>query len=181
MTHAGAVLLDRDGTLNCHPGTGNYVTDASQLVVTGRACAAVRRINVAGAPVVLVTNQRWVAEETGGDRLYRAVHRALVDRLAAGGAHLDGHYYCPHPLDTCWCRKPAPGMLLLAASDLGLDLAGSVMVGDSLIDVEAGRAAGTATVLVDPSPDEANGRADVTVGDLEAAVDVALDLVSGLR
>ena len=81
------------------------------------------------------------AEEAG------RVHRRVVERLEEAGVRLAGAYYCPHtPEAGCSCRKPAPELILRAARDLDLDLAGSFTVGDKPRDLEAGRAAGTRAV-----------------------------------
>ncbi|HEV3438195.1 MAG TPA: HAD-IIIA family hydrolase, partial [Gemmata sp.] len=71
-------------------------------------------------------------------------------------ARVDGFYFCPHHPSAeraeyrceCECRKPKPGMLLQAARELGIDLAGSWMIGDRVSDLEAGSAVGCRTVLV---------------------------------
>ena len=105
----------------------------------------------------------------------------MLERLDAEGIHIDGVYHCPHHpravrVDlrrNCSCRKPAPGMLLQAASDLGLDLARSVLVGDKSSDVEAGRAAGVATCVLVRSGHAVSPAdqtlADACVDDLAAA------------
>ena len=92
------------------------------------------------------------------------------------GVELDGWYTCPHHPDSvvpelsgpCDCRKPAPGMLLQAARELDLALADSWIVGDTDADVEAGRRAGTQTVLI-PHPGSAHRRTGAAVADLQAA------------
>ena len=74
------------------------------------------------------------------------MHQRMSDLLARGGANIDGIYYCPHEIEPpCDCRKPAPGMLLGAARAHGIDLPASWMIGDSDIDIEAGRNAGCKT------------------------------------
>jgi D-glycero-D-manno-heptose 1,7-bisphosphate phosphatase len=77
-----------------------------------------------------------------------AVHARLDQLLAAEGAHVDAYYHCPHDRDACDCRKPGTAMLERAASEHGLELARSVMIGDAESDVEAGRRVGARTVLL---------------------------------
>jgi D-glycero-D-manno-heptose 1,7-bisphosphate phosphatase len=89
-------------------------------------------------------------------------------------ARIDAHYVCPHAPPApgeagCGCRKPAPGLLLKAAAEHGIDLARSWMVGDKPSDVEAGRAAGTRTVRI--AKDAAPDGADLGAGDLGEALD----------
>jgi D-glycero-D-manno-heptose 1,7-bisphosphate phosphatase len=93
--------------------------------------------------------------------------------LAENGAHLDGAYYCPHAADSCHCRKPAPGMLHRAAQEQLFSLDEAVMIGDSESDVEAGRAAGTATIVLSATPD-APAPADYVVPNLAEAVRLIL-------
>lgn len=166
------VLLDRDGTLNRKPAEGSYVTAVEQLELLPGAADAVRRLNDAGVPVAVVTNQRGLAlgRLTAAD--LDRVHSALVARLRDHGAHLDAIYHCPHERGTCRCRKPEPGLLARASDDLGVSLEDAAMVGDAGSDVEAGRRAGALTVqLVAPGlPSEA----DFTAPDLAGAVELLL-------
>jgi D-glycero-D-manno-heptose 1,7-bisphosphate phosphatase len=166
------VLLDRDGTLNRKPAEGDYVTAVDQLELLPGAAAAVRRLNDAGIPVAVVTNQRGVALGRLTAAQLDEVHVALRARLGAAGARLDGIYHCPHHAGTCRCRKPEPGLLERAGRELGVPLVDAAMVGDADSDVEAGHRAGALTVqLVDDARPSA---ADLTAPDLAAAVDVLL-------
>jgi len=91
----------------------------------------------------------------------------MCHRLSAGGGRIEAVYYCPHENQPpCSCRKPAPGMLLTAAHEYGIDLAASWMIGDSEMDIEAGRKAGCKTVRVLKHREMANGRADVVAHSL---------------
>ncbi len=153
MASRRAVFIDRDGTLTEEVG---YVNHPRRLRLLPRSADAVRRLNRAGVPVVVVTNQAGVARGYFSEDVLRAVNRELEAQLKAAGAHLDGLYVCPHhPTEgtppwraECECRKPKPGMLLRAADDLGLDLARSVMVGDKASDLEVAPRAGMQSVLV---------------------------------
>jgi len=149
----GAVFLDRDGTL---VEEMDFLTRPEQLALIPGAARAVRRLNARGLAVVVVTNQSAVARGMIDERELSAIHARLESMLAAQDARLDGIYVCPHhPSEgrgayrvACDCRKPAPGLLLRAARELGLDLAASWIVGDSRRDLEAGAAAGVRGVLV---------------------------------
>jgi D-glycero-D-manno-heptose 1,7-bisphosphate phosphatase len=148
-----AVFMDRDGTLTEEVG---YVNHPSRLRLLPRSGAAVRRLNQAGVAVVVVTNQAGIARGYFSPEVLTAVNAALVSQLKDEGAHLDGLYVCPHhPTEgeapyrlVCDCRKPKPGLLLRAASDLGLDLGRSTLVGDKGSDLVAARAVGARAVLV---------------------------------
>ncbi|MDB4962304.1 MAG: gmhB [Myxococcales bacterium] len=98
--------------------------------------------------LVIISNQSGIARGKITEAEAEAVHARVIELFAASGVTFAGSYYCPHAPDAgCRCRKPAPGMLLDAAAELGLDLATSVMVGDKVSDLEAGRAAGCGRVI----------------------------------
>jgi D-glycero-D-manno-heptose 1,7-bisphosphate phosphatase len=172
VARIAAVLLDRDGTVNVKAPEGRYVTAPEELVLLPGAAGAIAQLNAASVPVILVTNQRWLSTTTDTTP-YERVHARLQELLAGGGAHLDGAYHCPHAFGSCHCRKPAPGMLERAAREHLFSLTEAVMIGDSESDIEAGRAAGTATILVSATPAAAS-RADHAVANLTEAVRLIL-------
>lgn len=148
-----AVFLDRDGTINEQMG---YVNHLSRFQLLPGVARAIRSLNEAGLPVVVVTNQSGLARGYFPESLLEAVHAELHRLLAREGAHLDGLYICPHHPEAreerfrldCDCRKPRPGLLERAAAELGLDLGRSYMVGDRWSDLRCGAAVGATTVLV---------------------------------
>jgi D-glycero-D-manno-heptose 1,7-bisphosphate phosphatase len=173
-----AVFLDRDGTLIEDPG---YVRDAEQVRLLAGAAEALRDVRAAGFVVVVVTNQSGVARGYLDEIVLAAIHDRMRELLAASGARLDGLYYCPyHPQavveayrkESDW-RKPGSGMLLQAASDLGIDLRRSWMIGDSPRDIQAGRSAGCRTVLLAQGHGEDCG-ADAVAADLQEASAIVL-------
>jgi D-glycero-D-manno-heptose 1,7-bisphosphate phosphatase len=184
-----AVFMDRDGTVCEEVG---YVNHVSRSRLLPRSAEAVRLVNEAGFFAVLVTNQSGVARGLFDEALVRAVHEQLAQSLASAGARLDAFYFCPHhPREghppyrvECECRKPLPGMLTRAAREHDLDLGASWMVGDSLVDLEAGAAAGASTVhvltgygrgLVELQPQRFKVQATHTAPDLLDAVRFILD------
>jgi D,D-heptose 1,7-bisphosphate phosphatase len=114
------------------------------------------RLRDGGYSLVVVTNQSAVARGLITEADLGEIHRELQRQLRDAGAEVDGVYYCPHHPEygsppyrqVCVCRKPNPGLLERAALELGLDLEGSYMVGDSLTDLQAGWNAGCGVVLV---------------------------------
>lgn len=148
-----AVFLDRDGTML---EEGNYVDRLDRLIFFPYTIDAIRMLNDERFAVVVVTNQSGVARGMYPESFVAAAHQHIDERLRAGGARVDGYYYCPHHPEgsvaelrrDCECRKPRPGQLLQAAKDLNLDLPQSFIVGDRWKDIEAGRAVGTRAVLV---------------------------------
>jgi len=141
-----AVFLDRDGTINHEV---EYLHQPGELRLFPGAAQAIRLLNQAAVPVIMVTNQAGIGRGYYSETAMCALHRELAARLAVRGAHLDAIYHCPHhPDDDCDCRKPKPGMLLRAAAEHGIDLYKSFVIGDKISDLEAGRRAGSRTFLV---------------------------------
>lgn len=177
------MFLDRDGTLVEEAG---YLDRLERLVFFPYTVDAVRALNIAGFAVVVVTNQAGVARGIVREAFVHEVHDHIARRLAAGGARVDGFYYCPHHPEAsieafrkaCECRKPGAGMFRDAARDLGLDLAQSFVVGDRWHDLQAGRAVGARTVLVRTGyggTEEAAGRTDLMP---DAIVDNVIEAAS---
>lgn len=142
-----AAFLDRDGVVNLDHG---YLHRWADFEFVPGAVDAMRRLAGAGYALVIVTNQSGIARGLYTEADYQALTASLRGFLAGEGVPLAGVYHCPHlpggkvaalAVD-CDCRKPAPGMLLRAAAELGLDLGASVMFGDKPSDVEAARRAG---------------------------------------
>jgi D-glycero-D-manno-heptose 1,7-bisphosphate phosphatase len=148
-----AVFIDRDGTLTEEVG---YVNHPTRLRLLPRSAEAIRRLNAAGIPAVVVTNQAGIARGYFTEDILHATTAELHAQLERAGARLDGMYACTHHPTAgelpfrrqCECRKPKPGLLLQAATDLGLDLTKSVMVGDKASDVEVAPQVGARSVLV---------------------------------
>lgn len=169
------VFLDKDGTLiEDLP----YNVDPARVRFAPGARDGVRTLAANGWRIVIASNQSAVGRGYATDDDLRALGRHLRAILAAEGVELAGFYYCPHLPDgsgeACACRKPATGLLGLAAVELGLDLAASWFVGDTWMDVAAGRAAGCRTILVGPDWRRAKRyplelRPDASVPDLAAA------------
>ncbi len=148
MSPRPAVFLDRDGTLI---EDRHYLRDPDQVHLLPGAADAVRRLNVAAIPAVVVTNQSGIARGLLTETDYAATARRLDELLAATGARLDGHYHCPHLPDLtgpCDCRKPGPLLYERAARDLDLDLAASWWVGDRERDLGAADRFGGRAILL---------------------------------
>ena len=143
-----ALLLDRDGTLIVDVG---YPRDPARVEPLPGAIDALRALQSRFA-LVIVSNQSGLARGLISAAEAAAVHARVVERFGQAGVTFAGAYYCPHAPDAgCRCRKPAPGLLLDAARDLGLDLAASTMLGDKPSDLAAGRAAGCRTLAFGPA------------------------------
>ncbi len=137
MTLTPAVFLDRDNTVLHDPG---FLRNPDLVAMLPGAGTAIARLNAAGIPVVIITNQSGLARGTLSQADYDGVTKRMHALLDAAGAHLDGVYYCPHlPEITgpCTCRKPGPKLYEQAAADLNIDLGRSWYVGDRLTDALA--------------------------------------------
>ena len=152
-TRQRAVFLDRDGTINVEKDYLHRIADFA--FITG-VPEAVRRLRDAGFLVIVVTNQSGIARGYYSHEAVCRLHEHLQRELQKFGTRIDGFYLCPHhPTEgqgghrvDCTCRKGAPGMLLQAASDHGIALDRSYMIGDKVADIEAGVAAGCRAILV---------------------------------
>ncbi|MBX5492112.1 MAG: HAD family hydrolase [Chloroflexi bacterium] len=151
---APALFLDRDGTL---AWPYHYPSRPEHLRLYPDLAPELTWFQARGWRLVVVTNQSGLARGYFDAAALERLHAHLRTMLAAAGVRLDAIYHCPHHPQgvvpglarACDCRKPAPGLLLRAAGELGLDLAASWMIGDILDDVEAGHRAGCRAVLVD--------------------------------
>jgi D-glycero-D-manno-heptose 1,7-bisphosphate phosphatase len=143
-----AIFLDRDGVINQRIEKG-YVLTVDQFKFLPRIISALQALSSLNVPLILISNQAAISKGLlSVPELWRITF-AFREHLVEQGVRLDAVYYCPHrPEDNCTCRKPKPGLLQAAASDWNLDLTRSVLVGDSITDVQAAAAAGCHSVLL---------------------------------
>lgn len=183
-----AVFLDRDGTINVEV---NYLRRPEDVALLPGAGQAIARLNAAGLAVVVVSNQAGLAKGLFDEGDLALVQLEINRQLKAAGARVDGWYFCPHHPEgvvedlalACACRKPEPGLVLMAAEEMGLEFVGSYMVGDRLRDIACGARAGLTGVLVqtghpDWPPASAEEEPAFVAADLAAAVEwILADLV----
>ncbi len=137
-----ALFLDRDGTLI---ELVDYLCTAERVVPIAGAFESLAAARRCGYRVVIVTNQSGIGRGFYGWEAFAAVQKRVLALADAAGGLVDAVYACPAlPESSAPCRKPSPGMLHAAAADIGIDLARSWIVGDSVDDLEAGRRAGLA-------------------------------------
>ncbi len=175
-----AAFIDRDGVIN---EERDYAWRIEDFHLLPGAVPGLQRLQAAGFTLVVVTNQAGIGRGyyTEADFAHLTAH--MLQHLREQGVSVAGVYHCPHHptaglgayRQDCDCRKPRAGMLLRAAAELGLDLERSVLVGDKLSDIKAGRAAGVRhAVLVTSghalSPEE-RAAADAVCAGLDSAAD----------
>ena len=145
-----AVFLDRDGTINIEK---NYVHRIQEWEWISGSTDAIRTLNKSGFLVIVVSNQSGIARGKYSPADVNLLHSQIVQELAMEGGSIDDFYFCPHhpeygSVRDCACRKPKPGLLMEASAKWRVDLSRSWMIGDKLIDVQAGMAAGAESILV---------------------------------
>ncbi len=179
-SRTAGVFLDRDGVLNelvldrvsGRPESPLRVADVRLIPGAAAAAAGLQRL---GFAIVCVSNQPAAAKGRVSETELLAVHDRVMELLLAEGVQLAASRLCLHheqgivPALTgpCDCRKPAPGMLIEAARALSIDLRSSWMVGDTDADVQAGKAAGCKTALIE-HPGSVHKRLQAISADLNA-------------
>ena len=147
-----ALFVDRDGTLN--PDL-HYLKEAERLELYRGVGRALRFAHAQGWLVVCVTNQSGVERGFYSAEDVDRIHARLNERLAAEGSRVDAFYYCPHaPERQCACRKPGTLLFERAVRDWSIDLPSSAIIGDRVLDAEAGRRLGMLVAQV-RTPDQA--------------------------
>jgi D-glycero-D-manno-heptose 1,7-bisphosphate phosphatase len=186
---APAVFLDKDGTL---VRDVPFNVDPHRIAFLPGVATGLRALFDAGYTLCVVSNQPGVALGLFAPSALHAVETRMGELAGEAGASIHGFYFCPHAgahrasKVACMCRKPMPGMLLVAARQHGIDLARSWMIGDLLDDVEAGHRAGCRAILVngagephgEPGPHRVP---DAMVSRFDLAVRFILDADAGMR
>lgn len=147
------IFFDRDGTLieECH-----YLKSIADIRFLPKVCSGLQKLKFANLPLYIFTNQAGVAHGYFDEIRLHEIHQYLFAAFERSKIHFNGLLYCPHHptaeipqyrLD-CSCRKPYPGLLFKAAAMEGIDLTNSYVIGDKLMDISAGKQAGSKTILV---------------------------------
>lgn len=172
-----AIFLDRDGTLNVDHG---YVYQIDDFEFIKGSIEALQQLKAMGYLLVLVTNQSGIARGYYTEKQFLQLTEWFDWSLADRGVDFDGIYYCPHHpagqgeyKQLCDCRKPRPGMLLQAIRELNIDPAESVMIGDKIEDLQAGKNAQVGKVILVRTGKEVNAES-------EQFADAVLDSVADL-
>lgn len=147
MTDTKLVILDRDGVIN--RDSDAYVKSVDEFVLIEGSVEAIAELCRQGFTVAVATNQSGLARGYFTERDLTAMHAKMLSAIEQAGGHVSTIAFCPHgPDDHCDCRKPLAGLITTIEETLSLSAKGSVMVGDSLRDLQAGIAKGCHPVLV---------------------------------
>jgi D,D-heptose 1,7-bisphosphate phosphatase len=152
-----ALFFDRDGVLNKDTGYTHKIAD---LEFYEGVIDTLKAVSKTGYKIFIITNQPGIGIGLFSEEVYLAFESAFIEelkRLSDNNIRIDKVYHCPHHPEkglgkyrtACSCRKPAPGMLLQADNEFGIDFASSYLIGDKRSDIMAGKTAGCKTVLVE--------------------------------
>jgi D-glycero-D-manno-heptose 1,7-bisphosphate phosphatase len=141
------ILLDRDGVIN--HDSDQFIKSPDEWQPIEGSLEAIALLNKQGYQVAVISNQSGLARGLFNLTTLQQIHAKMLQMVEAQGGKITAIYFCPHgPDDQCNCRKPKPGMLETFASEYGVDIQNTVLVGDSIVDMQAAQAAGAQFMLV---------------------------------
>lgn len=185
------IFLDRDGVINTYPGDFKYVTKINEFRFLPGVIGALKRLNYAGYKIFVVSNQAGVSKGIFNQESLDIITEHMLKELGKDGVKIQGVYYCIHKEeDNCSCRKPKTGLIDMAFSSLGIkdintytDTNAKVFfVGDTIRDIQTGKAMGFKTILIFSGKEKPQNRSqwsyqpDFSVQDLSEAVDLILKI-----
>jgi len=179
-------FLDRDGVINKYPGDREYVKSWDEFEFLPEVFLSLKLLKSGGFKVFVISNQAGVSKGLYSQEALDLITDNMLDTLQKRGITLDGVYYCTHsPQADCPCRKPKTGLIdkafeVLRKAGLEVEKEKSFFIGDSIMDVQAGKNAGLKTILVFSGIEKPQNRdgwetlPDHTALDLRSAVELLL-------
>jgi D-glycero-D-manno-heptose 1,7-bisphosphate phosphatase len=144
--HPG-IFLDRDGVIIEY--RADYVRSWRDVKIYPQALRALTQVSASQHKIAIITNQSAICRKLTSWQTVDEINQRLLDKIREAGGRIDGLYLCPHtPEEGCSCRKPKPGLILQAACELDIDLKSSILIGDNLADLQAGKAAGVSHLVL---------------------------------
>jgi len=141
-----AVFIDRDGTINVNVG---YIDHPDDFQMYPGVIEGIKLLKKNGYKIIVVTNQSGIGRGYFEKKNLDDIHHKMKNELFENGTSVDAIYFCPHhPKDNCNCRKPRTGLLEKAVKDLDINIEESFIIGDRMLDMEAGDKIGCKTVLI---------------------------------
>lgn len=176
-----AIFLDRDGVINKDPGFGDYIKSWKEFQFLPGAVEAIKKLNKNGYEIFIISNQAGVSRGLFTQEALDEITRNMLKEIESQGGKIRSITYCIHPKDAgCNCRKPKTGMIKDATKGLDIDFKNAYFIGDSRLDVSAGKNMGCKTILLltgKENPDEINDwetKPDFIKKDLMEAVEWVL-------
>jgi len=146
-----AVFIDRDGTINKNTG---YIDSPDRFEIYPGVAEGIKKLKDNGFKIIIITNQSGIARGFFTVENLDEIHKKMNDILAKKDVKVDAIYFCPHhPDEKCDCRKPNTALFEKAIKEHNIDTYSSYMIGDRMLDVEAGSKIGVKTVLVPEKKD----------------------------
>ncbi len=143
-----AIFFDRDGVINKE--RKDYVKTVAELGIFLNIVEPIKRFKNAGFLIIVITNQSAINRGLTTDVEINKIHATIQNFLKKNETSIDKFYYCPHrPDENCICRKPKPGLFLMAAAQMDIDLKSSWMIGDNDSDLQAATVAGCKSIKID--------------------------------
>lgn len=182
------IFLDRDGVINKYPGDSDYVKSWDEFHFLPEIKSSLKRISDRGLKVFIISNQAGISKGIYAQETLDLITKNMLKELNDAEINIAGVFYCTHRQeDNCPCRKPKTGLIDMAVTKLkneGLEpeLSQSYFIGDTIQDIETGRAAGLKTFLVFSGKEKPDNKdkwvilPDYTAQDLSRAVDLILNL-----
>ena len=176
------VFIDRDGTIM---EDAHYIKEVEQVRLLPGAARALKRINDAKVPVIVITNQSAIGRGLIALEDYEAVRKKLDSLLEREGAHIDASYFCPDdPRDprASGCRKPATNMFEDAIREHKIEPTRAAYIGDRWRDVAPSRQLGGRGILIysPMTTDEDRRKAQEDKYETAPSLQVAVDMLFGL-
>ncbi len=144
-----AIFVDRDGTINRDV---HYLDNPDKFTMYPGVGKGIKTLKKKGYKIIVITNQSGIGRGYFTEHQLMSIHERMTEEFQQFDVILDGIYYCPHhPEDKCKCRKPQTGLFEQAITEHNIDVQKSFMIGDKILDIEAGKKTGTKTILI-PEP-----------------------------
>ncbi|KPA18673.1 D-glycero-D-manno-heptose 1,7-bisphosphate phosphatase [Candidatus Magnetomorum sp. HK-1] len=141
------IFLDRDGVIN--QDSPEYIKNRSEFHFIPGSIEAIRLLTQNSFTCIVISNQSMVNRKISTLKDLMEIHSYMLSELNSQGGHIHDIFYCPHkPDENCMCRKPKPAMIEAAASKYSIDISQSIMIGDSLKDIQCAHNAGCHAILV---------------------------------
>ena len=178
-----AIFLDRDGVINRDPGFGDYIKSWEEFEFLPEAIAAIKRLNKNGYEIFIISNQAGVGRGLYSQAALDDITKNMLREIESQGGKIKSVSYCVHqPDEGCSCRKPQTGMIKKVTEGLDIDFKNTYFMGDSRLDIAAGRNMGCKTILLLTGKEDPNNikdfeyQPDFIKKDLNEAVELVLEV-----